>query len=122
MIVAVSALGKEKEDVVDLRFGRCNFFHIYNLETGEFKAVENKGNTANEGAGIAASSQIVDENVEVVITGKVGPNAYKILKESSIKMYSSVPIKSIDAVNEFKDSKLNEIVSAGAAHSGLNKQ
>lgn len=47
MKICISAKGKEKESLLDRRFGRCDYFQIYDTETGDFKVLENESKLSN---------------------------------------------------------------------------
>ncbi|AYD39534.1 diguanylate cyclase [Clostridium fermenticellae] len=116
MKIAISATGKDIENVLDMRFGRCEFFQIHDTESGEIKIIENSGKSSSGAAGIAASQQLIDENVSVIITGNLGPNAFKIIEKSGIKAYKcgNIPIKSV--LIKFNNGELKEIKFAGSSH------
>lgn len=119
MKIAISATGRDMESLLDMRFGRCDFFQIHDSESGEVKVVENKGQLSDGGAGIAASQQLVDENVNVIITGNLGPNAFKIIEKTEIKTYKCGSISIKSALEKFKNNELEEITTAGPAHNGM---
>lgn len=121
MKIALSSSGKNLGSSLDLRFGRCSYFIIYDLETGQFKTVDNKGQSSSGGAGIAAAQQLIDESVETVITGNVGPNAHELLISSNIKIYKGDNILCKDLIKAYKEGKLTEIKEAGPAHHGGGK-
>jgi len=56
MKIAISSTGKTTENLLDMRFGRCEYFQIHDTESGEVKVIENKGQSTSGGAGIVASS------------------------------------------------------------------
>ena len=118
MKIALSSNGKDLENSLDLRFGRCDCFIIYDLETEQFKTVDNKGQSSSGGAGIVAAQQLIDESVEAIITSNVGPNAHELLTSSNIKIYKgdSIPCKQL--IGSYKEGKLTEIKEAGPAHHG----
>ena len=118
MKIGLSSSGKDLGSPLDLRFGRCPYFIIYDLETDKFNTIENKGANASGGAGIAAAQQIIDESVGAVISSNVGPNAHELLTDSDIKIYqgNSIPCKLL--IESFKKGELAEIKEAGPAHHG----
>lgn len=118
MKIAVSSTGKEINSMLDPRFGRCNYFVIYDTDDEKIKFIENKGQTSGGGAGIAAAQQIIDEQVNVAVTGNLGPNAFDIIKKSDIKVYNCGNIKVKAAIELFKEGKLEELTAAGPSHSG----
>jgi hypothetical protein len=77
MKIAVSASSPALESPVDPRFGRCLYFLIVDPETMEFEAVENPYVSASGGAGIQAAQLVIQKNVEAVLTGSCGPNAFQ---------------------------------------------
>jgi predicted Fe-Mo cluster-binding NifX family protein len=119
MKIAVSSMGKDINSMLDVRFGRCNYFVIYDTEGELVKAIENKGQMSGGGAGIAAAQQIIDEDVDVVITGNMGPNAFNLFKNSDIKVYRCASIKIDSAIQSFKEGKLEELTEAGPTHAGM---
>lgn len=118
MKIAVSAAGKTIEDLLDMRFGRCEYFQIHDTESGDIKVLENTGQKASGGAGIAASNQLVDENIDVIITGNLGPNAFEIIEKSGVKSYKCSSIAVGEAIEKYKSGELEEIKISGPAHHG----
>ncbi|WP_129599713.1 NifB/NifX family molybdenum-iron cluster-binding protein [Anaerophilus nitritogenes] len=122
MKICISSLGKEKTSMMDERFGRCQYFFIVDTKTNEQKVLVNKGLTATQGAGIAAGQQVVDEKVDVLITGYVGPNAMKVLQGSDVKIYKGKGLEVQKEIEEFEKENLDEIKNAGPAHFGMKNQ
>jgi len=121
MKIAISAKGKVNDDLVDMRFGRCEYFQIHDTEIVEIiKILENKGESASGGAGIAAANQLIDENVDVIITGNLGPNAFELIEKAEIKTYKCDSISIKTALDKYNNNELEEIKNSGAAHHGMN--
>ena len=118
MKIALSAKGNNLKSPLDLRFGRCDQFLIYDLETEDLKIIDNKGKESSGGAGIAASQQLIDESVEVVITGNTGPNAYDLLSDSGIKIYKGREASCGELIESYKKGELPRIKEAGPAYHG----
>lgn len=118
MKICISSKGKDKESLLDKRFGRCDYFQIYDTETGDFRVLENESKMSNGGAGIAASNLLIDENVDVVITGNLGPNAFGVIEEGGIKPYTSESIAISSVLEKYENGELKEIKSSGPANSG----
>lgn len=119
MKIAVSATGKNKESIMDRRFGRCEYFLIYDTELGEFQAIGNTGVSCGGGAGIAAASQVIEEGISIIITGNLGPNAYELIEKAGIKAYSCEALPVFRVIEMFRNNKLLEIQTAGNAHHGM---
>lgn len=121
MKILVSSNGEEPTDLLDSRFGRCDYFQIFDTEKEEYKVLENRGNTSPQGAGVAASQQAIDEEVDVIITGKLGPNAFNLINNSSIKMYSADEVTVEEVIRLFQEGKLQEVKKSAPAHHGMRE-
>lgn len=113
MKIAVTASGKEMTDRVDPRFGRAGFFITVDTETGEAHAHDNGQNlNAPQGAGIQAAQNVAELDVEAIITGNVGPKAFRTLNAAGIKIYLCAASTVEEAVNSFKAGTLQEVTEA----------
>jgi len=108
MRIAISASGKTLDSEVNPRLGRCEYFVIYNNESGETTAVENTGRHSVGAAGIATTKILNDLNVDAVLTGNVGPNAYTALEAAGITIYTGASGKVKDTIEQFRQNKLVE--------------
>lgn len=109
MKIAISANGKTNESNLDVRFGRCEYFQIHDTKNKEVKILENEGKLSNAGAGIVASNQLVDEKVDVIITGNLGPNALEIIEKAEIKAYKCENISITSVLEKYNNKQLEEI-------------
>lgn len=119
MKIGISSNGKDLSSLLDMRFGRCDGFVIYDTESKTHFAVDNSAKDASGGAGIAAAQEMIDNDVEIVITGNMGPNAYNVCKNAEIKVYRCASVSIEKALQLFSGSKLEEIKEAGPAHAGM---
>lgn len=108
MKVGISSTGTSLESNVDMRFGRCPYFIIYDTESNDFEHIENQSRQAMGGAGIQAAQMIIDKKVGVVITGNVGPNAHRVLSSTNIKIYSGITGTVKDAIEKLKKDEFKE--------------
>ena len=122
MKVAISSTGKTLESEVDVRFGRCLYFLIVEIENKKIKNVKPIENTAKAqmgGAGISAGEIVANEKVDAVITTNLGPRAFSVFGQFGIKVYQGQG-KIKDVVQDFIDDKLTELIDAtGPQHIGL---
>ncbi|MCD6380589.1 NifB/NifX family molybdenum-iron cluster-binding protein [bacterium] len=89
MKIALTAKGTEWNSPIDARFGRTEYFVIYDEEKDELNAVDNTS-VINEahGAGPRTSQKLFEEEANVLITGNgPGGNAAAVLKEAGIEVY-----------------------------------
>ncbi|WP_425446927.1 NifB/NifX family molybdenum-iron cluster-binding protein [Dethiothermospora halolimnae] len=122
MKICFSSTGASLDSTLDNRFGRCRYFVLFDSDSREVTAIENKGVNSPHGAGVAAATQISNENVDVIVTCNMGPNAMDIINTSGSKIYEG----KLDTLeNNFKllESKdLEELKRPGAKHFGLRNR
>lgn len=87
--IAICSSGDKPSDRVDGRFGRCQYFLIWNPEQSEFKSLKNGGQEAAHGAGTGAAQSLLQNQVGTVLTSRIGPKAFEVLKAADIKVYSA---------------------------------
>ena len=102
MRIAVSSSGPDLESAVDPRFGRCSYLLFVDPDTLEFEAVPNPNLSAGGGAGIGAAQMVVDRGAKAVLTGNVGPNAFGVLNQAGIAVYTGVTGTVRQAVEDFR--------------------
>ena len=114
MKVAVTSAGEAMDSVVDVRFGRARCFVLVDTETGEFTSKDNAQNlNAAQGAGIQAAQNVADLGAEAVITGNVGPNAFRTLSAADVKIFlCQGEITVQEALDLLKAGKLQEVDQA----------
>ena len=70
-----------------MHFGRAKYFILAHTKTGQATAHDNSPNMqARQGAGIQSAETVAKLGAEVVITGSVGPKAYRALQAAGIKV------------------------------------
>jgi len=107
MKVAISSNGESLESSIDPRFGRSQYYIIYNTDGDTYESISNTSRQATGGAGIQAAQYISNTGVEAVITTNIGPNAYRVLEAAKIKVYSGVTGSVKKAVEDFKKGSFN---------------
>ena len=113
MKILVTAKGKQTNDEVDPRFGRAKFFILVDTDTNETTAHDNSQNlNAAQGAGIQAAETVARLGAEAVVTGNVGPKAFRVLNTAGIKVYLCPQTTVDEAVRKFKAGELKEVSSA----------
>lgn len=114
MKVAVTSQGQTMDSMVDARFGRAQWFILVDTESGEHEAMDNKQNlNAAQGAGIQAGQNVVELGAEAVITGNVGPKAFRVLQTAGIKIYlCGSTTTAAEAVEQLKAGDLKEVDQA----------
>jgi predicted Fe-Mo cluster-binding NifX family protein len=120
MKIAVSATEPSLDAQIDPRFGRCQYLIIVDPDTMEFEVVTNSAATAGGGAGIATAQTTAGKEVQAVLTGNCGPNAFQVLSAAGIKVVTGVSGKVRDAVLDYKAGKYEATVQPNVSpHFGM---
>jgi predicted Fe-Mo cluster-binding NifX family protein len=86
--LGVTATGPELTSRFDTRFGRAKYLLLVDTPFRTFEAIENTvAMNAAQGAGIQAAQNVIDHEVEAVITGNCGPKAFRALEAAGIRVY-----------------------------------
>jgi predicted Fe-Mo cluster-binding NifX family protein len=112
MKIAISVSGNDLSAEIDPRFGRARGFLLADDTAEGFEYVANPNIDASGGAGIQTAQMVVDKGAEAVITGNVGPNAYRVLGAAGVKVFTGASGNAEQALADYKSGKL---VAAGSA-------
>lgn len=117
MKIAITSYGEDLTSKTDKSFGRAKWFVIVDSvdsDTGAFEAHSNKQNVnAAQGAGIQAAQNVVNLGAEVLLTGNVGPNAFRVLNAAGVKMFIVPGDNTVEeTLNKWKEGNLQEITEA----------
>lgn len=117
MKIAISSTGKDLESEIDVKFGRCPYFLIVEIEGKEIKevkAIENIAAGQRGGAGITSAEIVAKEEVDAIITANLGPRAFSVFEQFEIKIYQGQG-KISDAVQKFIKGELVELKDSAEA-------
>jgi predicted Fe-Mo cluster-binding NifX family protein len=99
--ICITSQGDNLEATIDPRFGRCAYFIFVDPVTLEHEAIANPNKDLMGGAGIQSGQLVVEKKVAAVLTGHVGPNALKVLKESDVKIIDNVSGTVQEAIRQY---------------------
>jgi len=116
--ICVTSSGPTLESTIDPRFGRCAYFIIADTESFAFEAISNEAAMASGGAGVRAAQTVAAQNVEAVITGSVGPNAFPALQDSEIKILVGISGSVKSAIENYRSGTLAELSTPGPSNVG----
>lgn len=112
MKIAFTSTGTTWDSIIDPRFGRTEFFILFDDETNESIIIDNSA-VKNEahGAGTATAQKIFELKPDVLITGNgPGENAATALKQLNMKIFVDAHEMTIkEAYEQYKNGNLKEI-------------
>lgn len=112
MKIAISSVDGTLAGPVDERFGRCKKFVLYNKETKQFDVIDNATNmNSPQGAGIQSSQNVVNAGAKAVISGHLGPNAFRVLQEAGVDVFTTTGTTVAEAIKAFEEARLSKLAS-----------
>jgi len=85
--IAVSSEGPTLDDRLDPRFGRAAGFIIIDADTQDHTYLENGlAQTMAQGSGIQTAETLINASVQVVLSGSVSPEAFKVLEAAGVQI------------------------------------
>jgi len=109
MKILLTATGTEWDSKIDPRFGRTEFFFIYDEETEKVETYDNRA-IANEahGAGPRTAQKMTEYSVDVLITGNgPGGNAASVITQTGIKVIAGAGNMTVkEAYDAYKKGEL----------------
>jgi len=116
MKVIVTTTAADLDAAVDRRFGRGAYFLLVDTDSWAWEGHLNAGVNAAGGAGTLAAQFAAKQQVEAVLSGDFGPNAYTALAAAGIRMYLLGASRTArDAIALFKAGLLQQVNGATAA-------
>jgi predicted Fe-Mo cluster-binding NifX family protein len=110
MKILISARGQSPGAEVDPRFGRADWFLVYDTGEKSWEAVSNESaQSASQGAGIQAAEAAGKAGAEAVITGHVGPKAFAVLRAAGMRIYRGDARTAGEAAEAFERGQLPEL-------------
>lgn len=116
--ICITSSGPTLESAIDPRFGRCAYFIIADTESFAFEAISNEAAMASGGAGVRAAQTVAAQNVEAVLTGSVGPNAFPALQNSDIEILVGISGTVKSAIESYRSGSLSELSTPGPSNVG----
>lgn len=113
MKIAISSRGEELDAELDERFGRAAHFIVYDTEAGDATHIANTQNLElAQGAGIQAARTVINAGAGALVTGNVGPKAFRTLSAAGIEIYLSESGTVKEAIDAFKAGRLKKVDGA----------
>lgn len=103
MKIAISAKGSDPSAAVDPRFGRSEWFLVFDTDSEEVEVVHNDKNVAlAHGAGIQTAKLVIDRGTNVVLTGRCGPKALDALDAAGVRVVTGISGTVGEAIDDYR--------------------
>ncbi|HOV89090.1 MAG TPA: DUF134 domain-containing protein [Syntrophorhabdaceae bacterium] len=110
MKIAVSSFDGNIDGPVDERFGRSRKFIIYDAESKNHTVMDNTMNMgAAQGAGIQSAQNIINAGAKVLISGHLGPNAFRVLNTAGVEVFTTSGMTVRQAIEAYIAGRLNKL-------------
>lgn len=91
MRIAITTAGKTLDDEIESRFGRTpNFLIVDTAQDNTILINNDQALDSVNGAGIQSAERVVRLDADVVLTGHVGPKAFKTLSAAGVSVVTGV--------------------------------
>ena len=109
MKICITSQGDSLDAQVDPRFGRCPYFIIVDTDTSEFEAIQNPNVNGMGGVGVQSGQFMSKKQVKAVLTGNVGPNAFRTLQAAEIDIIAGISGSVKEALEKYKSGELKPV-------------
>ncbi len=110
MKIAITSVDGTLEGMVDERFGRSRKLVVYDQESKEHTVIDNAINMgAAQGAGIQSAQNVVNAGAKVVVSGHLGPNAFRVLQAAGVEVYVVSNMTVAQVIQAYEQGKLAKL-------------
>jgi predicted Fe-Mo cluster-binding NifX family protein len=107
MRIAITTTGTTLDSEIDPRFGRAGFILVVDRDGTLIEVIDNSRNReAMSGTGIQAAKTLADKNVDVLLTGRCGPNAMETLRAAHIEFKEVQPGTAREVLDRFNRGEI----------------
>lgn len=123
MKIAVCAKSQGMESIADDRFGRAEYYVIFDTGERASETVENSAKGEPAGAGGSAVRLLSKHDVEVVLVPELGPKAVDAVNGFEMKAYRYAEKKTVrETIEAYQAGALQQIeTSTTKSKSGLRR-
>ena len=82
---AITSTGKTEKSTSDLRFGKCQYLVIFDVEKNQYSIIENPYKET-ENSGVQLVNLLKEMKITAIITGEVGPKVSSLLEKEKFQL------------------------------------
>lgn len=122
-MLAVCAKEPGLDSIVEERFGRAEYYVMYDEAKKLPHSIENKAKFEAGGAGGTAVRLLSENGVDIVLVPELGPKAMDAIKAFEMTVYRYTEQKTVrEIIEDYKAGRLNQIdTSTTPSKHGLHK-
>ena len=84
-IFAITSSGKTEKSFLDLRFGKCEYIVLFDVNKNQYSIEENKF-IEESNSGIKLVDFLKEQGVTTIVTGEVGPMVSELLEKEKLQL------------------------------------
>ncbi|WP_052671047.1 NifB/NifX family molybdenum-iron cluster-binding protein [Draconibacterium sediminis] len=84
-IFAITSSGKTEKSFLDLRFGKCEYIVLFDVDKNQYSIEENKFIEESH-SGIKLVDFLKEQGVTTIVTGEVGPMVSERLEKEKLQL------------------------------------
>ena len=113
MKIAITSADGTLDGMVDERFGRSKKILVVDAQTNSQETVDNLPNmNAAQGAGIQTAQNVIQSGAQAVISGHLGPNAFRVLSAAGVEVFTASAMTVREALEAHRNGKLSKLAGA----------
>jgi predicted Fe-Mo cluster-binding NifX family protein len=116
MKIAISTTNGTSTEPINPRFGRCESFAIFDTQTETWSSLTNPAIEAQGGAGTKVVQFLLENAINVIITGHYGPNAFRAIQASNIEAFQSTSGTPQELVEKYHNHQLTPATQSEKHH------
>jgi predicted Fe-Mo cluster-binding NifX family protein len=103
MIIAIATNKQDIKAMVDLHFGRCEWYCLFDTENRESLFIANPVCNNQEKAGCNAAELLVGKNIGMAVAGRFGSRVAEVFRKNNIQMVIPETQKTVvEIINQIK--------------------
>lgn len=113
MKIAITSADGTLDGMVDERFGRAKKIVVVDAQTNSQETVDNLPNmNAAQGAGIQTAQNVIQSGAQAVISGHLGPNAFRVLSAAGVEVFTASAMTVREALEAHSNGRLAKLAGA----------
>jgi predicted Fe-Mo cluster-binding NifX family protein len=119
MTICITTATTDRDPLLDARFGRSPYYTFVDLETGETHVEPNELAEGAGGVGAQAAQFVAERGATALVTGQIGPNAFRVLQAAGVATYTTRERSVADALRAYREGRVERVAAPTAAgHQG----